>query len=254
MSKDYVLNWKRQPKDGRDWLFSPALTLALPSWVDQRAKSPWGGCPGIYDQLAIGSCTANAGVSSFRQLYLKERNSVVDLSRLDQYYSERVIEGTPTEDSGATIRDIMKAAATYGICREDLWPYGDGSTFAGPPSAEATLNAKLHRLGSYLACVDLSSMLQSLAIGFPVCFGLDVYESFMSGSTAATGVIPMPDTKKERLLGGHALKAVGYRMSSKVVIFANSWSQGWGDKGYGYIPFAYLASSMAADFWTPRLF
>jgi C1A family cysteine protease len=34
----------------------------------------------------------------------------------------------------------------------------------------------------------------------------------------------------------------------------NSWGEKWGDKGYCYMPYAYLTDSdLAADFWTITL-
>lgn len=241
----YKLNWRRQAPDHRDWLFRSTITG--PHWVDLRSNA---GCPQIYDQLQIGSCTANMAAGASREVMIKEGVFLIDLSRLDLYYKSRVLEGTPGSDSGATIRDAMKAGAR-GVVAEPVWPYGDGSTFATVPQAEAT--APVFKLKSYLAVPNFDAIKQSLALGYPVCFGIDVYDSFLSNTAAATGMIPMPGPG-ESVQGGHALRAVGYRDSIQCVIFANSWGEGWGDKGYGYIPYDYLRSTMAADFWSPRLF
>jgi C1A family cysteine protease len=243
----HTYGWKPQLPDFRDLQFTAPADLVLPHWIDERASS---GCGPIYDQGQLGSCTANAGVGAINRLQRKEGVPHTWLSRLDLYYRERVIEGTVNQDSGATIRDTMKAAA-QGVCLETVWPYNI-NTFANPPLAEAP--ATKYALKSYLAVADLSAMKQSLALGFPVVFGISVYESFESASANATGMIPMPK-KSEHLLGGHAPLAVGYRDSIQCVIFANSWGQSWGEKGYGYIPYAYLDDvNLAGDFWSPRLF
>ena len=59
----------------------------------------------------------------------------------------------------------------------------------------------------------------------------------------------MPDTRKEKLQGGHCIVIVGYDDAKSLFLCANSWGTGWGDKGFCYIPYAYLTnSSLARDF------
>jgi C1A family cysteine protease len=63
----------------------------------------------------------------------------------------------------------------------------------------------------------------------------------------------MPGTK-EKLLGGHAVIAVGYNDTTQRFIVRNSWGSKWGNKGYFTMPYAYLTdSNLADDFWTIRL-
>jgi C1A family cysteine protease len=62
----------------------------------------------------------------------------------------------------------------------------------------------------------------------------------------------MPGSQ-ERVLGGHAIVAVGYDDKTRLFKFRNSWGTGWGDKGYGHLPYAYLTdTNLASDFWTIR--
>ncbi|MDO9540947.1 MAG: C1 family peptidase, partial [Kiritimatiellia bacterium] len=54
----------------------------------------------------------------------------------------------------------------------------------------------------------------------------------------------------ERMLGGHAVMAVGYQESTRMVLFRNSWGAAWGQAGYGQMPYAYLESrELSDDFW-----
>jgi C1A family cysteine protease len=79
-----------------------------------------------------------------------------------------------------------------------------------------------------------------------------VYQSFESDHARRTGRIPMPD-QSEQLLGGHAVLIVGYDIHTHLFTFQNSWGTGWGDKGFGYLPFDYLAShGLASDMWLIR--
>jgi C1A family cysteine protease len=57
----------------------------------------------------------------------------------------------------------------------------------------------------------------------------------------------------EKVLGGHAVMAVGYNDKQKRFIIRNSWGTGWGKKGYFTMPYAYLDDrNLSDDFWTIR--
>lgn len=95
-------------------------------------------------------------------------------------------------------------------------------------------------------------MKHTISSGFPFVFGFAVYESFESKEVKKTGIMPMPKLD-ERMVGGHAVCAVGYDDTKKYFIIRNSWGDTWGDKGYFYMPYAYIINnSLAADFWTIR--
>ncbi|MGC2270214.1 MAG: hypothetical protein WA608_25755 [Candidatus Acidiferrales bacterium] len=59
-----------------------------------------------------------------------------------------------------------------------------------------------------------------LASGCPFVFGFTVYESFESPQVAQTGVAPMP-AAGEKVLGGHAVLALGYDDPSQRFIIKN---------------------------------
>ena len=75
----------------------------------------------------------------------------------------------------------------------------------------------------------------------------------LEAAVAKTGVVPMP-ASGERVLGGHAVTAVGYDDSTRRFIVRNSWGAAWGRGGCCFMPYAYLLDpALAADFWTIRL-
>jgi hypothetical protein len=78
----------------------------------------------------------------------------------------------------------------------------------------------------------------------------------MGSTMRSKGVIPIPDPSKEKVIGGHCMLAVGYKIGDddkEYIIVQNSWGQYWGDKGYCYIPMEYFCSIDSYDFWTIRL-
>jgi C1A family cysteine protease len=46
----------------------------------------------------------------------------------------------------------------------------------------------------------------------------------------------------DRLFGDHAVAAVGYDDTAATphLIIRNSWGSGWGEGGYGYLPYSYV--------------
>ena len=67
-----------------------------------------------------------------------------------------------------------------------------------------------------------------------------------------TGVVPMP-APHEKVVGGHAVVAVGYDDSAQRVIVRNSWGPAWGQAGYFTMPYDYITNpTLAADMWTIR--
>jgi C1A family cysteine protease len=169
------------------------------------------------------------------------------------YYNERVIEGTVGEDSGAQIRDGIKSVAKQGAPHERLWPYKIAK-FKTKPSKPAYSDAKAHPAVLYQRVTrDLQQFKGCLASGYPFVFGFTVYASFESDAVAQTGQVPMP-APSEKVLGGHAVLAVGYDSASSRFIVRNSWGPSWALKGYFTMPFDYLLNdNLSDDFWTIKL-
>ena len=244
----HSLGWVHDLPDHRDFLYSAIrpIPAKLPASVDLRPS-----CPPIEDQGQLGSCTANALVGALEFLEIKDKMPFVDLSRLFVYYNERVIEHTVQSDAGAQLRDGIKTLAKLGVCTEKKWPYIIAK-FKVKPTPACYKEALQHQITDYHRLTTLDDMRSCLADGYPFVFGFTVYESFETQEVAQTGVVPMPQ-RTERMLGGHAVVAVGYDDTQKRFIVRNSWGTGWGMQGYCTMPYAYVANpSLAADFWTVR--
>ena len=236
--------WIPDLPDHRDHILSLPIYEALPPSADLRAQ-----CPAVYRQGNLGSCTGNAIAADLE--FDRKKQGLPDFipSRLFIYYNERVMEHTIFSDAGAMLRDGIKSVAKIGACSETDWPY-DISQFAVKPSAQCYLSAKLDRAISYQRVQrNLDQMRACLAGGFVFVLGFTVYQSFESSQVASTGDMPMPGPD-ESVLGGHAVVCVGYNDAKQAFTVRNSWGGSWGDKGYFYMPYAYLMNrQLSSDFW-----
>ena len=242
--------WQPDLPDQRDYRYTapPAVMIKLPERTDLRP-----GCPPVYDQGQLGSCTANAIGAAFEFGLIKQNAPAFMPSRLFIYYNERIIEQSVNSDSGAMIRDGIKSVNNQGVCSENLWPYNINK-FASKPSPSCYSQALNYQVLSYHRVTrNLNQMKGCLADGYPFVFGFTVYESFETDKVAKSGILNMP-AKKEKMVGGHAVMAAGYDDSKKRFIVRNSWGSDWGLKGYFTIPYDYLLTeNLSDDFWTIRL-
>lgn len=240
--------WVPDLPDQRDILYGAVRrpAAALPTSTDLRSH-----CSPVENQGNLGSCTGNSLAGAVEFLERKDGIAFENVSRLFIYYNERVIEHTVAQDAGAMIRDGIKSLVKLGVCAEKQWPYVVGK-FAVKPSAACYKAALTHTVSAYARLSTLQDMRTCLADGYPFVFGFTVYESFESSQVAKTGVVPMPKPR-EKVLGGHAVLAVGYNDGQKRFLVRNSWGTGWGMKGYFTIPYDYVDDrNLADDIWTIR--
>ena len=239
---NFSLIWKEDKLDTRDYLYQ-ATAKSNPKIVDLRLY-----CSTIENQGSLGSCTGQS-IAGAIELLNKRNGNPTDVSRLFIYSYERLMLGTINYDSGAYIRDGIKATNKYGASLERYWPY-DIKRFKQEPINEAKIDAQQRKVTRYERVLNFNGCIDALSNGYPVVMGFRVYDSFMTASVAKTGNMPYPNTKRERLLGGHAVLLVGYNQTKKMFIARNSWGTGWGDKGYFYMPFNVVTNTgMSSDYW-----
>lgn len=227
----------------------------LPKKVDLRK---W--CSPIENQGSIGSCTAHAGVGLIEYYERRTTGKHLDASRLFLYKVTRQLLGFKGDD-GAYLRSTMKAMVLFGVPPEKYWPYKtdkfnadpDNFCFAFAQSYKAIQYYRLDPAGRTPAAI-LAEVKKSLAAELPAMFGFSVYSS-IPPIGEGTGQIPFPG-RGDSLDGGHAVIAIGYDDDKKIgsetgaLLIRNSWGTQWGEDGYGWLPYKYVLSGLADDFWT----
>jgi C1A family cysteine protease len=233
---------------------------ALPSSTDLRA---W--CSPIENQGSLGACTAHAGVGIVEYFERRTFGKHIDASRLFLYKATRNMLKW-TGDTGAFLRSTMGALALFGVPPEEYWPYVTADFEKEPPAfcyafAQNYQAITYYRLDpSGTAKPDLLNAIKAhLSAGMPPMFGFTVYSSYSQASS--TGKIPYP-TSGDKIVGGHAVVAVGYDDNMKIknttagaaetkgaLLIRNSWGTGWGSGGYGWLPYEYVLKGLAVDWW-----
>ncbi len=237
-------------------------TASLPASADLRE---W--CSAVEDQRSLGSCTANAGVGVIEYYERKAFGRHIDASRLFLYKVTRNLMKMKG-DTGAYLRKTMGAMVLFGVPPEEYWPYTDDTEkFDKEPPAFCYAFAQNYKTIQYyrhdppgvLPGTVLERVKVHLAGGHPSMFGFTVYSSIELADKR--GAIPFPGPS-ERILGGHAVVAVGYDDRIKIanaggsgeslgaLLIRNSWGKGWGDGGYGWLPYEYILRGLAEDFWS----
>ncbi len=233
----------------------------IPAQVDLREF-----CSPVEDQGQLGSCTAQAGAGMVEYFAKRANGKYMDVSRLFLYKVTRNMM-QQKGDIGAFIRTTMGALVLFGVPPEEYWPYEEKDFDKEPPAFCYAFAQNYQAINYYrldAAGISKTDLLKSiktnLASGLPAMFGFTVFNSIYQASE--TGLIPYP-TAGEKILGGHAIMAVGYDDKLEIVnsnqngikckgalLIRNSWGSEWGQEGFGYLPYEYVLKGLAIDWWS----
>jgi C1A family cysteine protease len=228
---------------------------SLPEKIDLRA-----GCSPISNQGQTNACVGFATVDGLGEYLAAKQGRRMNLSPRYVWNLTRQMEKSLDGNVGTWPHDAMKVADNLGIALEADFPtpapeVTEDNARLMPlvterPSNDVVARAKKNRLfKGWKAITSVHAMKKSVADGMPVVFAINVYASI--GSVGTNGIIPSPKANEEAE-GGHAIVCVGYDNARRLFIIRNSWGTGWGDKGYGYLPYDYFKTGNAYEGFTAK--
>jgi len=229
--KDHIIvsfGWKKDKYDPRDLLYKHIYFFkgSIPEKVDLRQYAEKVG-----DQGNEGSCTGWAG-RYLKGWYEKKQKDYPDngLSARCIYNGAKAIGGYLNEE-GAYPRDIMQFLKDYGTCTEERWPYIPNSETNVDPRTKIPLSDMSEwQIERYVRLETINEVLEALASGIPVYLGVLWHSNWIL--VGPNGKLPKGNGK---IVGGHAILALGYDLKERRILFENSWSQLWGQMGYGWV-------------------
>jgi C1A family cysteine protease len=206
--------------------------------------------PPIQNQGNEGCCTAETGTRILSWLVNRFLGKSLLFSPQFLYRAERIVEGDILVDGGAQSRTMMAVLRDTGCCLESSDPFTD-TGWQAPTTHKQLAEAQQYRIGAYHRIPELDTLRSVLSSGYPASLAIAVYESFESDAAAKSGIIPMPNTASEQLLGAHEVTVAGMDESSRRLLMANSWGTGWGLDGYFWLPYDYW--QYVSDSWLAHL-
>lgn len=221
------------PPDERDWPLSAiAEPVTLPPAVRLDNFVPF-----VLDQGKCGTCVAFSG-AQINNTFTNRRKALPrdGLSPLFLYVRCKQEDGIPKQE-GTYPRVALKVMQKDGIAPESALPYSqlpqDACLLFPEITATHIAAAQDYRIKAYARLYTVDEMKQALAAGKLIMAGVLVTDSFLS---PASGVIPLPGG---RILGLHAIVICGYDNTKKAFRMVNSWGEGWGEKGFAWLPYAF---------------
>jgi len=237
MGFQFVPGAIQSPPDPRDFIYSKLVAApALPAsffWprMQVRDQGPFGTCVG----------QAAAGIKD-RQESVNYPSRGYRFSPLFVYALCKQQDGIPGQE-GTYPRIAMAVLKNTGVCKEQSMPY---SLMANPlPQVPefAIKEAGQFQIGAYARVQTLEEIKTAIIREGPVLAAVLVTDNFIDCEPG--GFIDLP---RGYIRGGHAVLLDGWdddlthRYKTGVtrkgfLRFANSWGTGWGDGGYGYLPY-----------------
>jgi len=222
-----MLGLKRHPEHKAKKITYDKHDPKLPDSFDAREQ--WPNCVHeIRDQAQCGSCWAFAASE-----VLSDRFCIATNGKTDVILSPQDLVSCDTSDLGCSGGYLDKSwdyLKETGIVSDDCFPYTSqsGDVESCPNACTGTGKWTKFRATDYTQFTSSNQIKTSLVNEGPVETGFDVYDDFMSYES---GIYVK---NSDNMLGGHAVKVVGYGTEDgqDYWIVANSWGASWGETGF----------------------
>jgi GNAT superfamily N-acetyltransferase len=212
--------------------------------------------PSAVESVQIPVPLVSSAVSSIGKVTEKVAESQAasfEPSRLFGYSLSKRLDGIAGAGTTGWWGDrVLKG---YGLCAENLLPYGTAKSEKEVPhvkiSPEAFRDARKHRSFAYQKLYTLNDVKRALIHVAPLRFPLPplvCFDMFKSIYDAPGGRVPLPESGESRITG-HCVLILGYDDNQAVFHFLNCWGKKWGDNGFGTLPYP---SELKRVFFRPR--
>lgn len=187
--------------------------------------------PPVYLQH-YGDCTANAVLGCDDYLFHNNPSKWIP-STTFTYYNSKAYEKDLKHDDGSNVETALKMEKKYGACNSSVW--SNTAPWNQKPSPEAYANGiKGKRIKKWYELKNMKQLKQALVAGHPVAAAV----AWCFKNYDANYVMNSPtDREIDNAPSGHAIVIVGYDDEKKLIEFRNSWSDQWGNNGYGYFTY-----------------
>lgn len=188
-------------------------------WRDAKAVTP------VKDQGQCGSCWAFSATGALESIYAIKKKD----KQLKQFSEQELVDCSGDEGNEGCNGGLMTYAYEYikksKINLEDDYPYTAQDGDCSPQTDKSRFGLSSYKL---LESFDVNALIKNID-NQPVAVAIEVQDDFMDYTE---GVYTAGDDCGDGL--NHGVLAVGYDTTAKTPFFIvkNSWSEGWGDKGY----------------------
>jgi len=136
-------------------------------------------------------------------------------------------------DSGAYFESAFNLVISSGADTLANFPYTDTNCILKPDSTSMARALSFKAVSYSMVADDVATIKTLISQGNVIPFACYIYPDFDSLNPSN----PIYDSLEGTSRGGHALCIVGYDDSKGAFYIINSWGQGWGINGYGWLSY-----------------
>jgi hypothetical protein len=203
---------------------------------------------GAKDQGPRSTCLAFAVTAAHELARFTGAGGHLDFSEEVLHWKARQLSGA--YQAGVAFDAIATAISTIGQPREEFWPYEpfrneSDPSYQPPPDAIQIFECVTGVIQPVPSITD--RIRAEVSASRPVVLGIGLSTEF-AGSI--DGVVELPKDPTD-FRDNHAVLVVGFDDDSRLgdFIFRNSWGEGWGENGHGFLPYDYLRASPVVEAW-----
>jgi hypothetical protein len=244
-----------QRNDLRDYVTQAGDRTGQSLAIPVRNQGHYGACTGFT------GTAVRAALAARYHLELGEAPEVGDTpSARYAYLKTRQLDGDATVDRGASMESACRVYPLFGVSPARFDPWDDAAAARGDmawlnhaPSEEAEAGAQFFGASGYARLNGqglslIASIVQCIADGYPPLLAFGVPRSFMETGPDGKDKLPGGSEASE---GGHANVAFAVFLDNSFpgggcILHQNSWTESWGQGGWGYMPFAWATTKIQA--------